>query len=506
MSTTTSREATSYEVGHLYDVDPATLQIGTNVRTDTRPDAKAFAASIKARGVLEVITAHPGEDGALVVQRGQRRTVVAAKVGTPTGTVPVRVVPAPEDADRIVDQLSENLHREGMHARETRDAVEQLALLGVSAAQITKRTALARTQVDQALAVVGNAATKERMDSTGMTLEIAAIFAEFEDDPDAVATLTQAWETSWRREQIPHIAQRLRDARAEDQALRVEVERLRAEGLPVLDPDTAPDRLHLVTLANLLDAEGNPVPEESWPSIEGAAVIVTIEWVEPDYDEDDEEADVPDATQAFVPVWVCTDPAAAGLHYRYGSTAPALPHEQESDQDAAERAASEEAEREKAREERRTVIANNKAWTAATTVRRDWLAGLLTRRTVPAGAEVLIARAVIGRVHSLSHTMTHGNEVLADLLGITDTTGPSYAAYGNTARRVIDKATTPKAATIRTLAVVLAAWEDRAGTHTWRNPGEWDCAVMTALIGWGYPASDVEQLLVPDAARITGTN
>ena len=46
-------------------------------------------------------------------------------------------------------------------------------------------------------------------------------------------------------------------------------------------------------------------------------------------------------------------------------------------------AAGEEAEREKAREERRTVIANNKAWKAATTVRREWLAGLLTRRLHP---------------------------------------------------------------------------------------------------------------------------
>ena len=82
-----------------------------------------FAASIKARGVLEVITAHADEDGTLVVQRGQRRTIVAAEVGTPSGTVPVRVVERPEEADRIVDQLTENLHRARMRESEVRDGV-----------------------------------------------------------------------------------------------------------------------------------------------------------------------------------------------------------------------------------------------------------------------------------------------------------------------------------------------------------------------------------------------
>src|SRR5690606_36264555 len=80
----------------------------------------------------EPITAYVGEDGALVVCRGQRRALTAAKVGTPTGTVPVRVLERPEDAERIVAQVSENLHRAEMSPAEERDAIEQLALLGVS--------------------------------------------------------------------------------------------------------------------------------------------------------------------------------------------------------------------------------------------------------------------------------------------------------------------------------------------------------------------------------------
>lgn len=163
----------------LIEVDPATLTVGANVRTDTHHDAREFAASIKARGVLEVITAYRDEDGHLVVLRGQRRTVVATEVGTPSSTVPVRVLPHPNEADRITDQISENVHREAMNQREVCDGLEQLALLGVSAAQIAKRTGLARPTVKAALAVAGSESAKEAMTQEALTLDQAAILAEF---------------------------------------------------------------------------------------------------------------------------------------------------------------------------------------------------------------------------------------------------------------------------------------------------------------------------------------
>jgi len=270
-----TKTVTTYEVGHLYEVAPGELKIGTNVRTDTRPDAKDFAASIRSRGVLEVISAYVDAEGSLTVLRGQRRTVVAVRVGTPT--VPVRVVASPDDVDRIIDQVSENVHRQDMHARETRDAIEQLAMIGVSAAQIAKRVALPRGTVDSALTVAANPATKERMDAAGMTLEDAATFAEFEDDPGAIATLTTAWESPYQRPRIAHIVQRLRDERADAQALLAEVDRLRTEGLPVLDPQDVPHDLHRYRIANLRDADGQHVPEEQWQVVTGAAVVVAIE-------------------------------------------------------------------------------------------------------------------------------------------------------------------------------------------------------------------------------------
>ena len=94
--------------------------------------------------------------------------------------------------------------------------------------------------------------------------------------------------------------------------------------------------------------------------------------------------------------------------------------------------------------------------------------------------------------------MEHGHEVLMNLLGVVPVEREAASYYGNRAMcaQVLDQATTPKAALMRTLAAVVAAWEQRADTHTWRNPTEWDDTIMTALIGWGYPASDVERLLL----------
>jgi len=359
--------------------------------------------------------------------------------------------------------------------------------------------ALPRATVDAALNVTRNPATKDRMDATGMTLEEAAIFAEFEDDPNAIDTLTAAWEDSWRRRQIPHIVQRLRDERAEARALQDEVDRLRAEGLPVLDPGEVPADLHRHAMANLRTDDGGIVPEETWPTVTGAAVAVTVEWVQADEPETDDEDDEPEDRQVYVPVWVCTDPAAAYLHYvhdlgrEHSDTTGGLTDEQ-----SATRSAEDEARREAESAERRRVIANNKAWKAAEVVRRQWLTGLLARRTVPAGTEVLIARAVVGREYTLSHAMEHGHEVLMNLLGVVPVEREAACYYGNRAMcaQVVEQATTPKAALMRTLAAVVAAWEQRADTHTWRNPTEWDDTIMTALIGWGYPASDVERLLL----------
>ncbi len=491
---TTADEATSAaETEEFLHLDPADIIVGTNVRTDLRPDHKEFRKSIKERGVIEAVTVYRNEDGQYVLLRGQRRTVTAAEVGTPTGTIPARVVPQPADADRIGDQLVENIHRAGMRETEIVAGVEQLALLGVSAAQIAKRTSIDRPTVNAALAVTKADQSRNRLDFGDLTLEEAAIFAEFEHDPEAVERLENA--KRWRRS-LTHEVQRLRDEAAEREADAAEVERLRAEGLPVLTAEEVTEADEVLRIERLVTAEGEPVPEEEWPNVPGARVQVVKEWVYPEdeYDDeseegtDDEDDDYEPAEpyQQYVPVWVVTDLDASGLRRRGGVSGGSA-----SDEDAGES----EEEAEARREERRRVIANNKAWTSAETVRREWLAGFAARKTAPKGAEALICEAVVNGHHSLSKAMDHRHPMLFTLLGVEVPTG-YYGAGHDECHKIATKATTPKAATMTTLAAVVAAWEATTGKHSWRNPTAWDARVLGALVEWGYQPSEVERILL----------
>lgn len=463
----------NYTVGDVVEVDPKALVIGTNVRTDVHDNAREFAQSIKQRGVLQVITAYETDDGTLTVDRGQRRTLVAASVGTPTGTVKVLVVEPPQDADRIVDQLAENLHREAMHDGEVVAAVEQLALLGVSAAQIAKRTAIRRPRVDAALTVSGSQTGREQIAKGTLTLDQAALIAEFDGDEDATSRLLEAAE---RGRPLEHLAQRLRDERAEATALAAEVERLRAGGLPVLDPSDAPAGLYDVRIENLRDADGNEIPPERWASTDGAAVVVKMQWDSVEVTAEDGETSY-ESEWKPVANWIVPDPGSVGLHHRDDSS-PATRSEEQVEADLAER---------------RLVRENNAAWRSAETVRRQWLRQFFTRKTAPDGAEAVICEAVVTARFDLSQAFTHHHRLLLDLFG-EDATG--FGASAKACTRLATDPKTPRAQTMRTLAAVVAAWEDCTDVHTWRNPSAWDARMLTALIGWGYEASPVERILL----------
>lgn len=464
-------------------LDPSQIKIGANVRTDLHADAKEFARSIKERGVLEPVTVYADEDGAYVVLRGQRRTVVAAEVGLTD--IPAQVVPQPDEADRITDQMVENLHRAAMRDGEIVGGVEQLALVGVSAAQIAKRAALPRDRVNAALAIVDKEQTRARVVSGDLTLDEAAIFAEFEHDAEAVERLERAKQFS---RPLEHVAQRLRDEAAERAALLAEVDRLRAEGLPVLDPDEVRDARGLRLDDHVRAADGEGIAEDDWPTVPGAAVVVVSEWEYPDNDATDEDDDEPDdePVQVFKPVWICRDPEAAGLIQRWNyRTGTHKTGDGEVDEEAAAEAA---------REERRRVIANNKAWASAEVVRRDWLRQFLVRKTAPQGAEALICEAVVGGQFTLTKAMDAAHPMLRDLLGLD--TASVYGGGRQAAEHLAEHAATPKAATMTTLAAVVTAWESSTGKHTWRNPSRWDARVLGALSAWGYQPSEVEGLLL----------
>jgi ParB family chromosome partitioning protein len=460
MADTRTPEGQSVE---FLDVDPTTLVIGPNIRTDPLGEDRALAGSIRARGVLEVITAYRDADANLVVYRGQRRTLIAAQVGTPTGRVPVRVIDEPSEEDRIVDQMSENLHRANMNPREVRDGIEQLSLAGLSPATIAKRLATKRAAVDAALTVVGSQSARDLMDGHGLTLEQAAALTQFEDDAEATSQLLGALERGYS---IDHQLQQLRDARTEAKALTAEQDRWRAEGYPVID---RPDREWSVRLENLRDVQGEPFDPDTYPSVVGAAVFLEQDWVYPDDDGQDEAEDA-DPVAEWTAVWVCVDPQAHGYTSRHGS--------RPSGDAQAEKT---EAEKAQAANERRTVIANNNAWRSAQIVRRTWLASFVTRRTPPKGAESIVAQAMLTGPAWLNRAMDVNRHSLRRQLIAGEKAAATSGSRDCQALAEQSASETPKRAIMLALAAVLAAWEDQADEQTWRNPDSWDARIVSAL-------------------------
>ncbi|MBD3779184.1 MAG: hypothetical protein IE923_07965 [Micrococcales bacterium] len=458
-TTTTSREAepgataapTALPEGvEFLWMNPADLIVDANIRThlDITPD---FRKSIREDGVRVPVSAIRAPEG-IKVREGQQRTITATEEQVPW--IPVYVIPDRGDVERILGQLAENHQRAAMTQQDTAGAFEQLALLGMSAGQIAKRAHRTKAEVVAGLTVAKSTAAAEAAGQYALDLTDAALFAEFDGDEEAAATLADVAE---RGGSLAHAAQRIRDERARTQAVAAVREALTAEGVRVTYRPAYYD---------------SPVREVAALRVKGQSEPMTVEqhatcphhaaWVA--YNED---------TATASPVYVCTNPKAAG-HLRWSDPAQKVDRTPLSE---AERA------------ERRQVRENNAAWRSAETVRREWLPTLARRKTPPKGGAEFVAYAVVHCPGLLSEAALRGHALAARLLGFKkDFGGGRYLAD------LLDKATTPRSQVIA-LTVALAAVEESTGTHTWRNalPGGIPARYLLALESWGYGLSDIEQ-------------
>jgi ParB/RepB/Spo0J family partition protein len=217
------------------ELDPRTLLIDVNIRTDARLD-KDFIASIKDLGVLVPITAVRTAGGDVRVRFGHRRTLAAIEADL--ATVPVEIIgdEGIDDAgqiERILTQHAENAHRAALTDSEQLGVVEQLSAFGMSAAQIAKRTKIKRNTVNASLAVVGSELAKAATEQYDfLTLDQAAAVAEFDNDPEAVKQLVMA---AQHGRGFDHLLQRLREDRADEALINAKVTELVTAGITVID-------------------------------------------------------------------------------------------------------------------------------------------------------------------------------------------------------------------------------------------------------------------------------
>ncbi|MFF0818406.1 ParB/RepB/Spo0J family partition protein [Rhodococcus sp. NPDC003318] len=485
----------------LVHIDPTELLVDINIRGSLRLTAD-FLASIAEQGVIQPPTAVRTADGALRVRTGHRRTAAAVQAALPT--IPVLVIgdEATDDAatiDRLVAQWSENEHRTGLAEADKLDTIEQLSLLGVSAAQIAKRTKTQRRDVDAALAITGNADARRRLDD-GLTLDQAAAFAEFEGDEDAARQL----EFGIRAGRLDHTVQRLRDRRAEAEARRAAAADYIAQGITNLDSRPSTYSSPARALDRLVTEAGDPATIEN---VDNEHLVVYMEQEttyhlaetgdEIDYDDIDFEAetgedaeegythhDAAEERTTWTPEFYCLDPAAAGLREPGHSGGAAT------DDDG----------KEAARAERRRVIANNKAWGSAETVRMDWLKKQATRKTAPKGAAAFIANTLATRAQLLTSYRT--GRIRNDILGTKDADTTSYRPEPGVVP-LIAKASDARALVLSWIQT-LAAHEAVTNNHCWRNYYSDTAHYLRYIESLGYTLSEIEEQACGNTPKITG--
>ena len=90
----------------------------------------------------------------------------------------------------------------------------------------------------------------------------------------------------------------------------------------------------------------------------------------------------------------------------------------------------------------------------------------------------------------VSSALAAGNRFAAVLLGLPEPEGYYSPSPVDT------YAEQPGKAAHAILAIVLAGMELATGTYTWRNPSSTAVRYFSQIAAWGYPLSEVEQIVV----------
>ena len=443
--------------GTVEHIDPNALIVETNVRTVTPLDP-GFIDSIRTNGVLTPILAWRDADQTVHVRAGQRRTLAAREADVTT--VPVYVVDADNEntARRIIEQLIENDQREALTDSERIQAWRALELEGLTAAAIAKRTGTKRDRIKTGLAIAQSTTATEAVSEAGLTLDQAAVLLEFDDNEHTVAGLTEIAMTE--PQYFPVAVERARQERTAQQAKEQLEQEEATKGHRILDDrpsdySTAPYRVRM-----LRTADGGIVDTDSIQGKPGVAVYVATYY----------------GGEARAEYYV-DDPEAYGFTIQkdmYGSSNGVQAGSMTDEQKA----------------ERKELIANNKEWDAAETVRREWLTQFLARKTAPKDAQTVIADALTTARWKIADGLTRGSSTAKTLLGITDShrgedIADHLAAHPNRAVQV-------------TLAVILGGIEQNTSRQTWRAPSADTAWYLNTLADWGYTLCPVERI----AARL----
>lgn len=437
-------------LGTIEHIDPAQIEVETNIRTTVKLDP-GFVASIREHGVITPVGCRRTEDGTVTVRIGQRRVLAAREVGL--ATVPAYIVEGDDSTvERLLEQFVENEQRAALTEPERAAFFQQLAFEGLTVPQIAKRTNVPKKVVEAGIKVAESEFAQKVATKHEVTLDQAAAIMEFEGDKDAVNRLVQYAEDA--PEQFAHEVQRQRDEQVRREEVATEQANLIEQGYTILHEAPYYDDKDTARLSDLTTKDGADLTVEDLVGL-GKDRQAYVVW----------------GWSGLTTTVYVHNFKTYGFKKRTNTTAGPMTDQQKS--------------------ERKILIANNKAWDSAETVRREWLTAFLARKTLPKDASQFVAVALTAHRTTIVSGLSKGNRLAATLLGL-DAQDSEWGASP------IDPIASAQPARGRhvALAIVLGAIEDSTGRHTWRNPGRDAVAYFEQVAAWGYPLSEVEHIVL----------
>ena len=431
---------------------------------NAQPSAHLIS-SIRQFGVLQPVRVLRTPEGELHLRVGDRRRKACIELGIP---VPAIVLTATvntteDEIKRIFEQWAENQERENFTAAERAGAVATLFDLGVPDRRIAGATGLSKPEIAAARKAAASETALALAAQYPLTMDQLAVITEFDDDQETATQLAKAAQDN--PGQFPHLAERARNDRADAAMVAARAAELTAAGIALTDGKityknelmywAGPDRQQL-TVETHRDCPGHVVHLYAWGN----------------------------NPRQVLETGYCADPGGNG-HKKYRASAD--------DGKSAEEASA----------ERRRIREGNDAWRAATTARQRWLKDvLLQRQDVPGDAAQFIVLAIAAAEnHVVNALMGAGggkHKTARELLGGLEKDTYDYKTQVTTSP-LVDSLTgiSEQRAHMNTLALIVGAYEDQAAdTDTWRRPSRASREYLSALTGWGYTLSPIEEGVV----------
>ncbi|MGA5819900.1 ParB/RepB/Spo0J family partition protein [Kitasatospora sp. NPDC094028] len=249
-------------------IDPRKIVSERKIRpVDLAPD---FLASVKKHGVLEPVTVAEIGDGMYDLVFGNHRH--AASLVAEHELIPALVrTNISSTAVRLIQALSENIHRTEMKPSEIAAVYDQLALEGLNVEEIAAEVAQDEETVRESLRLHKlPKAARDAADLGQLSIEQGQRISEFEDDPKEYAKLLKTASEGGNLRYALDSAENRRNIRQRKAESRKE---LHEAGTPVV-PEPAGYGAVALALSKLNDPEGEPYNEDSHADCAGHAAYL----------------------------------------------------------------------------------------------------------------------------------------------------------------------------------------------------------------------------------------